>query len=210
MIKKQILITDDHSIVRKGVVGFLKENFPFYETEEAESAAETIEKVRNRQYDLLILDLNLPDANAEKFIKLVKREAGDTHLIVFSMFPANVMEKPMDKLGVSKYINKAEDLRKLKRAVEDVISGKVKTSPSDESPPQPQSPFASLSPKELSVMIALFDGKSNKEIADQQSLSPSTIATYKQRVLEKTQTKSFTDLLKVAIQFNVYSFASNS
>jgi DNA-binding CsgD family transcriptional regulator len=59
-------------------------------------------------------------------------------------------------------------------------------------------------------MIALFDGKSNKEIADQQSLSPSTIATYKQRVLEKTQTKSFTDLLKVAIQFNVYSFASNS
>lgn len=210
MIKKQILITDDHTIVRKGVVGLLKDNFPFCESDEAETADETIKKLQQKKYDLLILDLNLPDANAEKFINLVKREAGDTPIIVFSMFPVNVMEKPMVKLGVSKYINKAEDLRKLKRAVEEVISGKVSATILEESTPQPTSPFATLTPKELSVMIALFEGKSNKEIAQDHSLSPSTIATYKQRVLEKTHTKSITDLLKMAIQFNVYSFASNS
>ena len=55
-------------------------------------------------------------------------------------------------------------------------------------------------------MIGLFDGKSNKEIAQDLELSASTVATYKQRVLEKTQANSVAELLKVAIQFNVYDF----
>ena len=209
-MKKRILITDDHTIVRKGVVSLLKDNFPFFESEEAETAAETIKHLKQNKYDLLILDLNLPDANVEKFINLVKLEAKNTPIIVFSMFPINVMEKPMIKLGVSKYINKAEDLIKLKRAVEEVILGKITAPSNEESVPQKMSPFASLSPKELLVMISLFDGKTNKEIADEHSLSPSTIATYKQRLLEKTHSKSITDLLKIAIQFNVYSFVNNN
>lgn len=205
-MKKHILVTDDHTIVRKGVVSLLKDNFPFFVMDEAESAAETVAYLKKRNYDLLILDLNLPDANAEKIIKQVTLESKDTPIIIFSMFPVNVMEKPMLKLGASKYVNKGDDLNKLKRAVEEIILGKNITSPVDQSLPQQENPFVDLSPKELSVMLALFDGKSNKEIANELSLSASTIATYKQRVLEKTKSTSITELLKVAIQFNVFDF----
>lgn len=203
---KHILITDDHTIVRKGVVSLLKDNFPFFETDEAETAVDTIKCLKQKKYDLLILDLNLPDANAEKLIKQVKLEAGNTPIIVFSMFPVNVMEKPMLKLGASKYVNKADDLNKLKRAVEEVILGRLTGVAASNTVSSQVSPFADLSPKELSVMIALFEGKSNKEIARDLSLSASTIATYKQRVLEKTKAHSITELLKVAIQFNLYDF----
>ncbi len=206
IMKKQILVTDDHTIVRKGVVSLLKENFPFFQTAEAETAAETIRFLKQHTYDLLILDLNLPDANAEKVISQVRQEAMNTPIIVFSMFPVNVMEKPMLKLGVSKYVNKGDDLNKLLRAVEEIVLGRVHVEMPEEKQMQGESPFAELSPKELSVMMSLFDGKSNKQIAHDLDLSASTVATYKQRVLEKTNTSSLTDLLKVAMKFNVYSF----
>ena len=203
---KRILVIDDHTIVRKGVVGLIKENFPFFETEEAESAIETMKCLTSKSYDLLILDLNLPDSNVEKLIKQVKAAAENTPIIVFSMFPIHVMEQPMLKLGASKYVNKGDDLKKLRRAIEEIILGKYTTDSTAESNSKGVSPFTALSPKELSVMIGLFDGKSNKEIAQDLELSASTVATYKQRVLEKTQANSVAELLKVAIQFNVYDF----
>lgn len=205
MIKK-ILITDDHTIVRKGVVSLLKERFPFLEAEEAETAADAIALLKKNYYDLLILDLNLPDANAEKLINLVKVEAKETPIIVFSMFPASVMEKSMLKLGAAKYVSKGDDIKKLQRAVEEVVLGKIFSMDESKMSTEQESPFSILSPKELSVMIAFFDGKSNKEVADALSLSASTVATYKQRLLEKTKTHSITELLKIALQFNVYNF----
>lgn len=204
-MKKKILIVDDHTIVRKGVQGLINKNFPSFETCEAGTAAEAIAILSNHQFDLLILDLNLPDANAEKVIHQIKSASHDSHTIVFSMFPINVMEKPMLKLGVSKYVNKGEDIDLLKNAIEAVLYGTIKIKKSFSKSVEKESPFSDLSPKELSVMMAFFDGKSNKQIAENLSLSQSTVATYKQRVLEKTGATSMTDLLKIAIQFNLYS-----
>jgi two-component system response regulator FimZ (fimbrial Z protein)/two-component system response regulator EvgA len=204
-MNKKILIVDDHTIVRKGVLGLIKDNFSTFQTSEAGTAAEAIAILKNHQFDLLILDLNLPDANAEKVIHQIKSAAQETPIVVFSMFPINVMEKPMLKLGVAKYVNKGEDIVLLRNAIEAVLYGTVKVRKSFGKSIEKESPFADLSPKELSVMMAFFDGKTNKQIAEDLSLSQSTVGTYKQRVLEKTGADSITELLKIAIQFNVYS-----
>lgn len=205
-MKKQILVSDDHTIVRKGVVNLIQEHFPFIETGEAENGAATIQQLRSRRYDLLILDLNLPDASADKIMNMMRTEAIHIPVIVFSMYPVQVMEKSMLKLGAARYVSKGDELKYLKWAIEEVLLGKKTGQLGTDMPDSISNPFASLTPKELTVMIALFDGKSNKEIAEEYALSPSTVATYKQRMLEKTGSRSVTDMLKVAMQFHLYGF----
>jgi len=204
-MNKKILIVDDHTIVRKGLLGLIKDNFSTFTTNEASSAAEAISELKKDQFDLLVLDLNLPDSNAEKVIHQIKSAAHNTPIIVFSMFPIKIMEKPMLKLGVAKYLNKGDDIGLLKNAIQDTLYGTNNIKKSFCKKNDKENPFSDLSPKELSVMMALFDGKRNVEIAQELSLSQSTVATFKQRILEKTGVESITKLLKIAIQFNVYS-----
>jgi DNA-binding NarL/FixJ family response regulator len=116
------------------------------------------------------------------------------------------MEKSMLKLGAARYVSKGDELKYLKWAIEEVLLGKKTGQLGADMPASVSNPFESLTPKELTVMIALFDGKSNKEIAEEYALSPSTVATYKQRMLEKTGSRSVTDMLKVAMQFHLYGF----
>jgi len=205
-MKRQILVSDDHNIVRKGVVNLIQEHFPFVETGEAENGAETMNQLRRRKFDLLILDLNMPDANADKIMTQMRAEDINIPIIIFSMYPVQVMEKSMLKLGAARYVSKGDELKYLKWAIEEVLMGKKTGQFSADMPESVSNPFASLTPKELSVMIALFDGKTNKEIAEEFALSPSTVATYKQRMLEKTGSRSVTDMLKVAMQFHLYGF----
>lgn len=205
-MKKKILITDDHTIVRRGVVSLLKEHFPFFEMDEAESFNETISLLNKCTYDLIILDLNLADGNAEGLVKKIKSINDKLPIVVFSMFPKEVMEGPMLKLGVSKYVNKSENLLLLRDAVESVFQGKNKINHQVLSPGV-ENPFERLSPKELSVMFALLEGLTNAEIAVKMDLKASTIATYKQRVFEKLSLQNTTQLVKLAIQFNIYSLS---
>jgi len=205
---KKILIVDDHIIVRKGVLALIRDWFSTFITNEASSAAEALAELKKNQFDLLIIDLNLPDANAEKVIHQIKSASHDTPIIVLSMFPVNIMEKNVLKLGVAKYLFKGDDIGLLKKAIETIIYGTLKNKKSSGLTMGNNNPFIHLSPKELSVMLYLFDGKRNNEIAAELSLSQSTIATFKQRILEKTGADSITTLLKIAIQFNVYGFVS--
>jgi DNA-binding NarL/FixJ family response regulator len=202
-LKKRILITDDHTIVRRGVVSVLKEYFPFADLIEADSLQTSIDALSKDNFDLIILDLNLPDANAENLVKSIRSQFTKLPIIVFSMFPKEVMEGPMSKLGVVCYINKSENLLLLKEAVDNVFHGN-KVQYKLEVEGHAENPFEELSPKELTVMFSLLEGHSNKEICDQMGLKASTVATYKQRVFEKLAIQNTTQLVKLAIQFNVY------
>ena len=202
-MKKRILITDDHTIVRRGVVSLLKEYFPFAELIEADSLQSSLDSLNAGKVDLIILDLNLPDANAENLVKKIRTEFSKLPIIIFSMFPKEVMEAPMAKFGVVNYINKSENLLLLKDAVDNVFHGN-KLQHKLEIDGQADNPFDELSPKELSVMFSLLEGHSNKEICDQMGLKASTVATYKQRVFEKLAIQNTTQLVKLAIQFNLY------
>ena len=99
-MKKRILITDDHTIVRRGVVSLLKEYYPFPEFIEADSLQSSIQVLNSSKIDLVILDLNLPDANAENLVKKIRTMFFKLPIIVFSMFPKDVMKAPMAKLGI--------------------------------------------------------------------------------------------------------------
>jgi DNA-binding NarL/FixJ family response regulator len=208
-LKKRILITDDHTIVRRGVVSLLKEHFSFFELYEAESYKETIDQLKSQKMDLLILDLNLPDANAENLVLQIKKDFAALPIIVFSMFPKEVMELPMQKLGVNVYINKSENLLKLRDAIDAIFLGKKKQATSVEGLHK-VNPFEHLSPKELSVMFSLLEGHSNAQICTELNLKASTISTFKQRIFQKLGIQSTAELVKIAMQFNVYHLSEKS
>lgn len=202
-MEKRLLITDDHAIVRKGVVSLLREHFPFFVFDEAEDAAETVAALRKYRYDLLVLDLNLPDANVEKVVRQVRQAHGSVPIIIFSMFPEEVMQKPLQPFGICAYINKGSNLLKLRDAVQKVLlkTGAVHNAPEPAAVPNP---FAQLSPKELLVTFALLAGKNNRQVGEELDLSPSTVATYKQRIFEKLAVRSMPELTRLALAFEVH------
>lgn len=200
----QVLVVDDHEIVRKGVINFLQERFPTLHFVEAGSAADAKIHLEKAVYDIIILDLNLPDLNAENLVKQVRGVASSASIIVFSMFSAEVMEAPMKKLGVKHFVNKASNLNKLSEAVYHElhkVTGKKQEKKEDA---LTANPFSTLSPQEFSIMFGLIEGKTNKAIAISLGLGSSTVATYKQRIFEKVQVNSLAELVKLAVQFSIY------
>lgn len=200
----QVLVVDDHEIVRKGVINFLKERFPVLRFVEAGSAAETTTYLADSNYEIIILDLNLPDLNAENLVKQVRESAPRSSIIVFSMFSAEVMETPMCKLGVKHFVNKASNLNKLSEAVYQELHTSVEKKQVKKLDSITANPFSTLSPQEFSILFGLIEGKTNKAIAISLGLGSSTVATYKQRILEKIQVKSVAELVKLAVQFSIY------
>lgn len=199
----QILVVDDHEIVRKGIINFLLDRFSNLRFTEAGTAKKAIELLNQVFFDLIVLDLNLPDLNAEKLVKEVRIHSPKSSVIVFSMFSEEVMGFPMQKLGVRHYINKGSPLSKLG----DVVFQELNKSKSIDSINQEDfisaNPFSALSPQELAILFGIIEGKTNKAIAASLNLSASTVATYKQRIFEKTQVSNTADLVKLAAQFSI-------
>ncbi|MCZ2487048.1 response regulator transcription factor [Aquirufa antheringensis] len=200
----QVLVVDDHEIVRKGVINFLQERFPALHFVEAGSAADAKIHLEKAVYDIIILDLNLPDLNAENLVKQVRGVASSSSIIVFSMFSAEVMETPMKKLGVKHFVNKASNLNKLSEAVYQELHKATGKKQEKKEDALTANPFSTLSPQEFSIMFGLIEGKTNKAIAISLGLGSSTVATYKQRIFEKVQVNSLAELVKLAVQFSIY------
>lgn len=200
----QVLVVDDHEIVRKGVINFLQERFPALHFVEAGSATDAKIHLEKAVYDIIILDLNLPDLNAENLVKQVRGVASSSSIIVFSMFSAEVMETPMKKLGVKHFVNKASNLNKLSEAVYQELHKATGKKQEKKEDALTANPFSALSPQEFSIMFGLIEGKTNKAIAISLGLGSSTVATYKQRIFEKIQVNSLAELVKLAVQFSIY------
>ena len=199
----QILVVDDHEIVRKGVITFLFDRFSNLRFTEAGTAKKALELLNQVFFDLIVLDLNLPDLNAEKLVKEVRTHSPKSSIIVFSMFSEEVMRFPMQKLVVRHYINKGSPLSKLGDVVFQELNKSTSINSINQEDVISANPFSALSPQELAILFGIIEGKTNKAVAASLNLSASTVATYKQRIFEKTQVSNTADLVKLAAQFSI-------
>lgn len=191
-------------VVRKGVAALLSERYPFFEIWEADSIHKTRTLLNSEKFDLLILDLNLQDQTTEELIVEVLAVQKDLPVVIYSMFPCEIMEGPMVKLGVRAYVSKSDNMLMLRDAIDEALMGR-RRKPVKVTPPNPEENlFAQLSPKELSVMFGILEGKTNAMIAGQMNLRAPTIATFKKRIFEKLAVKNSTELLKLALKFKMY------
>ncbi len=202
-----ILIGDDHAIVRKGLKQLLLEQYPTAVIGEAPDAATLITAVINQQWDVVICDINMPGRSGLDALSQVKQISPKLPVLIMSMYPEDQYALRVIKAGASGYLGKESIHDDIVRAIETVRLGKKFITPgiaerlaeAFESDARLKS-HESLSDREFDVFKLLATGRSVSEIAEQLALSPTTVSTYRTRVMDKMKMKSNADLTRYALE----------
>ncbi len=201
-----IIIVDDHAVVRKGIIQMIADNLNFYQIDEASSGNELLEKVKTNKYDIVILDISMPGKDGLDTIKELRQVSPDTPVLVFSMYPEDQYAIRLLKAGASGYLNKDCETSEFLKAVERVSKGLKYISPqlgeilisNLESGELPL--HETLSDREFQVMCMLAKGKTPTMVANELGLSVNTVSTYRIRILEKLKLNNTTELAHYVIK----------
>ena len=201
----KILIGDDHSVVRKGLIQILKEAFPFAYIAEAVDGPSLFKIALKEKFDIIISDITMPGRFGIDFIKELKDLHPNTPILILSIHPADQYAVRTIKAGASGYINKETAPEELIIAVNQLLKGK-KYITNDVAEilidfrNNDKILHELLSNREFEVFKLIASGKSSQQISDQLSLSANTISTYKSRLLTKMNLKTIADITRYAIE----------
>ncbi|MEE1899291.1 response regulator transcription factor [Flavobacterium rakeshii] len=203
-----ILIADDHSVVRQGVALILREAFKTIEIYHADSFQEVVVKLRKQSVNLLLLDINLPGGNSVGMISRVKDLQPATKILMFSAFDEEQYALRYLHAGVDGYLNKLSSEEKIVEAVTEILQGgryfsnKVKERIFENVINKiPDNPLDSLSNRELEIADLLARGEGNLEIANRLDIKMSTVSTYKSRIFDKLGINNVVSLVE---KFKMY------
>jgi DNA-binding NarL/FixJ family response regulator len=205
MIK--ILIADDHAIVRRGLKQIVSEQPDMIVGGEAENARDVLEMVRSNNWNVIVLDINMPGRSGLEVLKELKREHPKLPVLVLSVHSEDQYGIRMLKAGAAGYLTKDSAPDELVRAIRKVNRGGRYVSPSLaetlvlELGVETDGPrHKTLSDREYQVMMMIASGKTVSEIGQELSLSVKTISTYRARVLDKMRMRTNAELTHYAIQ----------
>ncbi len=205
MIK--VLIADDHPIVRQGLRQILSGIPDMEVASEAANAQETLDQVRVGGWDVLVLDITMPDRSGFDILKELKLEQPHLPVLVLSIHAEEQLAVRVLKAGASGYLTKENAPGELVKAIRKVVSGGKYISRSlaetlafslEVASDRP--PHEALSDREFQVMQLMASGKTLAEIAETLSLSAKTISTYRTRLLEKMNLKTNAEIIRYAIE----------
>jgi two-component system, NarL family, invasion response regulator UvrY len=201
-----ILVADDHAIVRRGLIGLLQEGYPSVSVFEAMNSSEAIDVARKQPLDVILLDISMPGRNGIETLKQLRVDGVKTPILMLSMHPEGQYAIRCLKAGASGFINKETATEELLGAIQKVLSGKKYITPAvaeklAENVEAGGRPLhETLSDREMQVLQQIASGKTVSEIADEISLSVNTISTYRSRILEKLQLNNNSELTRYAIE----------
>jgi two-component system invasion response regulator UvrY len=206
----RILIADDHPVVRRGLRDLVDSEQDMTVVGEAKSGDEALELARKLDWDVAVLDYSMPGCSGAELVREVKRHHPDRPVLVLSILPEEVHAGQIFKAGGAGYINKASANEDLTGAIRKVVSGgkyvsaafaeKLATELAEggEKPPH-----EALSDREYRVMWLIASGKQINEIAEDMSLSPSTISTYRARIMRKLGLTNNAALVRYAVKYRL-------
>ena len=202
-----ILIVDDHPIVRHGLRLLLETRGAAKRVGEAADAAEAMERLREGGWEVMVLDIDLPDRSGLEVLRDAKARWPTLPVLILSIHPENMLAVRLLKSGAAGYLNKDSAPAELEQAVRRVAAGgryisaamaqllaeQIGTDPARE-------PHERLSEREYQVFRLLAAGKTVGEIAEQLHLSVNTVSTYRARVLEKLGAANNAGLMRYAAE----------
>jgi DNA-binding NarL/FixJ family response regulator len=203
----RVLIADDHALVRAGLKQFLVEDHSITAVGEAATGRETLDQLRNENWDLVILDIGMPDRSGIDILQQIRAAHAHTRVLVLSGFSERQYALNVLRAGASGFIEKTSSPEEMLRAVRAVLHGRRYVSATlaeqlvgeldaDASKP----PHARLSEREFQVFCKLAAGRAVSEIANELCLSVKTVSTYRSRILEKMNFGTNADLTSYAIR----------
>jgi DNA-binding NarL/FixJ family response regulator len=202
-----ILIADDHPLVRQGLKQLLAAEPDIVVVGEARNASETLELARTLEWDVLILDYSMPGGNGLVVLKEIKRSYPRRPVLILSMHPEDSIAISVLRAGAAGYINKESASEELTVAIRKTVNGGKYVSASlgeklalELEDGAQARPHESLSDREYRVMWMIASGKSITNIAEELFLSPNTVSTYRVRILKKLKLEHNADLVRYAIK----------
>lgn len=210
-MKFEVLVVDDHAIIRDGLKKILADTDDLVVAGEADNGNAALEKVRERDWSLVVLDLSMPGRNGLELIKLIKSERPKLPILIFSMHHEEQYAVRAIRAGASGYLSKDGDSELLLPAMRKVASGGMFISPKvaellavDVSPNTTHNqPHTLLTNREFEVFSRVVRGISLTAIAEEFSLSIKTVSTHKSHILAKMNMSTQVDLVRYAIERNL-------
>lgn len=201
-----ILVADDHPIVRQGLKGILSSERDMAVLGEAQDGREVLRLLGKEEWDVLILDISMPGKDGLELLQDLKRLRPKLPVLILSGHPEEQYAMRVLKAGASGYLTKESALEELVTAIRKVLSGRKYISAAlaerllFEIEADGEKPLhESLSGREYQVMCMLASGKTGSEIADELLLSVKTVSTYRTRILAKMGLKNNAELIRYAV-----------
>jgi DNA-binding NarL/FixJ family response regulator len=203
----RVLIVDDHTILRRGLSQIIAETDDMEVGGEADSGAQAIKLARAEPFDVVLLDISMPDRNGMDTLKQLKKEKPRLAVLMLSMHPEEHYAMRALKAGASGYLTKQSAPALLVTAIRQVASGRkyVSAELAEElartvSDDNDRQRHETLSDREYETLRLMASGKTLTEIAAEMSLSVKTVSVYRARLLEKMQLKNNAELTYYALK----------
>ena len=202
----KILIADDHAIVRQGLIQILSDYPDMVVEGEAEDGSEVLKLIKEKDFDVIVLDLNMP-AGGLDILKQLKLLKPGIPVLVLSYYPEEQYATRVLKAGASGYINKLSATDEMIAAIHKISKGGTYLSPrlmdklAHDIIDKGEKPVhETLSDREYQVMLLIGSGKTPTEIADKLSLSVKTVSTYRSRILSKMKLKNSSQIMNYVVK----------
>jgi DNA-binding NarL/FixJ family response regulator len=198
--KMDILLADHHPIFRKGLKCMMKDHKEFHFKGKIDDGAFLISNISKFQPDILVLEVDLPNANGVGSLREIRSHFPDLKVLVVSCHPEEIYAISSVKAGANGYIAKTRSVKEIKTALISISNGETFLSDNIKSQLDNKQngnilKFKKLSTREIEVLNLLSRGKRNKEIAQHLSINEKTVSTYKTRLLKKLNVDNIADLI---------------
>lgn len=207
---KYFLIVDDHTVVRSGIKSLVSDIYDDAEVYEAANGESASEKLKERFYDLIILDIQMPGTDTLGLMEYIHITYPDAKVLMFSMSAENIYAQRFMKAGAYGFISKESPLEEITRAISVILGGKKYISESlaekladDSFSGKSGNPFNELSPREFEIVSLLLAGKTVTDISHALNIQTSTVGTHKARLFEKLGVDNILNLKELATTYNL-------
>jgi two-component system, NarL family, invasion response regulator UvrY len=202
----ELLLADDHIYTRKGLQQIIKAEFANSLITEVDNGIEVLKCAREKKFDVIILDINMPKLNGIETMKQLHQNGNDSPILILSMYSEDQYAIRALKAGASGYLTKMSAPEELIEAINCILKGKkyITASLAEKlagtlGEKQGQSPHEQLSDREFLVLKMIASGKQVSVIAKELNLSIPTVSTYRARILFKMKMKTNAELTHFAI-----------
>ena len=207
----RILLADDHEIIRSGLKLFINKFVPHAIIDEASNGDSTLQLIAENEYELIILDVTMPDTNSFGLVSSIITIKPDARILMFSMNAEEVYAKRYLQLGAKGYLCKNASFEELGNGINAVLNNGRYIGPvldqllTEEALgiKKTSNPFERLSKRELEIVQHIINGASLAVMCKIFNLQPSTVSTYKTRILGKLNCKNTIEVNQLARMFNI-------
>mgnify|MGYP006173441389 CR=1 FL=1 len=198
MIPATVLVVDDHALVRTGVVNIISQESDLRVVAEAADGREAIRAYERHRPDVTLLDLRMPVMEGVEAVRQIREIDPNAKVIVLTTYDTDEDISRALKAGAKAYVLKDITASALISCIHDVLAGKTYLAPSAAAKLAEGVTRVQVTPRELSTLRLMADGKSNKEIAGALDISERTVKTHLGHLFEKLGVTSRTEAVRVA------------